>query len=268
MAAPTTRTQQIGSGHPDVRRALAVKRGREPGRLLIDGVWAHRAALAAGAEIESHFVVPELLHSAEALALADRCRVSARDTHQVSTKIIERLSERDRCDGLASIIVLPSWHADRLRLPSDALVVVADGLQSPGNLGTVIRTIDACRADLLIMTNLRARPTSDLVFRGSRGLSLMVPQLIMEDPDQAIEWLTGHSVSIMVADADDGVPYPQADLRGPTALVLGNERYGPAAEWRRFPRLRIPMLGTADSLNVAVSAGVLLYHARAQRENW
>jgi len=132
----------------------------------------------------------------------------------------------------------------------------------------VIRTIDASDADLLIVTNPQARPDSSKVFVGSRGLSLSVPQLVIDDAAAAVAWLLTRSLSILVADADDGLPYAAADLRGPTALVLGNERHGPADAWRPFPRIRIPMLGRADSLNVGVSAGVLLYQARAQRAGW
>ncbi|SDT23527.1 TrmH family RNA methyltransferase [Microlunatus soli] len=268
MSAHATRTTQIGSAHTDVRRALAVKRGQQPGRLLIDGVWAHRAAVDAGAQFDTAFSVPELLHSGEADALLDLCRSRAGRSYRISGKIIERLSDRHQPDGLISIIEQPRWNTEQLGLPDDALIVVADGLQSPGNLGTVIRTIDACRADLLIVTNTRARPDGDKVFQGSRGLSLTVPQLLFERPSAAVDWLQRRAVSIMVADANRGLPYPLSDLRGPVALVIGNERHGVSPDWSGFDRIRIPMLGRADSLNVAVSAGVLLYHARAQRDAW
>ncbi|HEY9292274.1 MAG TPA: TrmH family RNA methyltransferase [Microlunatus sp.] len=268
MSAAVARAQQIGAAHAEYRRALAIKRGREADRLLIDGVWAHRVAIDAGARFDTVFVVPELLHSAQAERLAEQSSDRARHSYRLSAKIVQRFSDRERSDGLASIIELPQWEPERFPLAPDALIVVADGLQSPGNLGTVIRTMDACRADVLIMTNLRARPDSDHVFRGSRGLSLTLPQLIMETPEQVIDWLARRAVSIMVADANGGVPYPRSDLRRPVAIVLGNERYGAAPDWQHYPRVQVPMLGRADSLNVAVSAAVLLYHARAQRERW
>ena len=268
MSAHVRSAPQIGAGHAEVRRALAVKRGLHSRRLLIDGVWAHRAAVDAGVGFDAVFAVPELLHSPEAVELAERCRDRARHSYLISAKIVERLSERNRPDGLISIVEPPRRSVDAVPLSAEPLIVVADGLQSPGNLGTIIRTIDASRADLLMITNVRARPSGDKVFQGSRGLSLTIPHLVIEQAEAAVDWLQRHAVSIMVADADDGLPYPVADLRGPTALVLGNERHGPSVTWRRFPRIRIPMLGRADSLNVAVSAGVLLYQARAQRDGW
>lgn len=211
MSAHTPQDPRIGAGHPDVRRALAIKRGRQADRLLIDGVWAHRAATDAGARFDTIFAVPELLHSSEARRLLEQCRSRAERSYRVSPKIIDRLSERNQPNGLVSIIEQPRWSPADVHLPSDALIVVADGLQSPGNLGTVIRTIDACRADLLVVTNPLARADGSKVFQGSRGLSLSVPQLEFARPGSAIDWLRRRAVGIVVADAERGRPMP-----GPT----------------------------------------------------
>lgn len=269
MPADLRGLRPVGAAHPDVRHALLVGRGSDTGRLLISGLWAHRAVLDAGVAIDSFFCTPELLYSGAgqelARAVADRAEVA----YQVSEKTIGRLSDSHRSvDGIASVITLPQWRPDRIELPADPLIVVADGLSSPGNLGTVIRTMDACGADLLIMTGVRARATTASVFKGSRGRTLTVPQVVIESALEAAEWLAGRSVVIKVADADGSQPYTSAEWSGPTAIVIGNEHAGPSAAWRGFDRVRIPMLGRADSLNVAVSAGVLLYHARAQRDGW
>jgi tRNA G18 (ribose-2'-O)-methylase SpoU len=260
--------RQVGAAHPDIRRALALRAGREPGQLLIDGIWAHQAAVDAGVGFDSFFCTPELLREPTGPALAGTVSDRARTAYRVSDKIIHRLSERDRVDGMASIVELPRWRSHDVAVGPDPLIVVADGLQSPGNLGTVLRTMDACGAQPLIMTSLRTRADTAKVFQGSRGRSLTVPHLVMDEPTQAIRWLRDRRISVLVADANAGTPYPAADLRHGTAIVLGNERYGASAAWEMFPKIRIPMLGRADSLNVAVSAGVLLYHARAQRDGW
>jgi TrmH family RNA methyltransferase len=118
------------------------------------------------------------------------------------------------------------------------------------------------------MTGVRTRADGPAVFKGSRGRSLTVPHVVIDSPADAARWLVDRSIKIRVADADGSRSYPAADWSGPTAIVLGNEHSGPSAVWRRYDRVRIPMLGRADSLNVAVSAGVLLYHARAVRDGW
>lgn len=269
MPAHLRGLRQVGAAHPDVRHALLVGRSADSGQLLISGLWAHRAALDAGVEIEAFFCAPELLYSDDGRDLARTVAGRAVVAYQVSEKTIGRLSDAHRSvDGIASVIRTPQWRPDLVRLPADPLIVVADGLSSPGNLGTVIRTMDACGADLLIMTGVRARATTASVFKGSRGRTLTVPQVPIDSPQDAAEWLVARSIMIKVADADGSQPYTAAEWLGPTAIVIGNEHAGPSAAWREFDRVRIPMLGRADSLNVAVSAAVLLYHARAQRDGW
>ena len=269
MPAGLRGLRQVSAAHPDVRHALLVGRDAESGHLLISGLWAHRAALDAGVEIDAFFCTPELLYSDDGRELARTAAGRAGVAYQVSEKTIGRLSDGHRSvDGMASVIRMPLWRADRIELPADPLIVVADGLSSPGNLGTVIRTMDACGADLLIMTGVRARATTASVFKGSRGRTLTVPQIAIESPNEAAEWLAARSIMIKVADADGSKAYTAAEWSGPTAIVIGNEHAGPSAAWRRFEQVRIPMLGHADSLNVAVSAAVLLYHARAQRDGW
>jgi TrmH family RNA methyltransferase len=268
VSAGVPELRQIGSSHPDVRRALAAHRGRERAKLLICGIWEHRAALDADVGVDAFFCAPEAVFSDEGHDLARAMAARSRSSYRVSTKIIERLADRDRIDGLASIIDLPRWQHDQLQLGADPLIVVSDGLASPGNLGTVIRTMDACAADLLIMINQRTRTTTGTVFESSRGRSLTVPQLSFDTVEEAISWLGARSVRIRVTDPNAGQPYTRTDWSGPIAIVLGNERYGVSDGWRHCDRVQIPMLGRADSLNVAVSAGVLLFHARAQRDRW
>ena len=86
----------------------------------------------------------------------------------------------------------------------------------------------------------------------------------------AAAWLTGHGCTVYLADTDQSVSYRAADYGGRTALVVGSERYGISPAWYQpgFRRIGIPMLGSADSLNVAISASVLLYEARARKDGW
>lgn len=269
MPADLRGLRHVGAAHPDVRHALLIGRGADTGRLLISGLWAHRAALDAGVDFDAFFCTPELLYSDDGRELARTVAGRAAAAYQVSEKTIGRLSDSRRSvDGIASVIRMPRWRPDRLDLPADPLIVVADGLSSPGNLGTVIRTMDACGADLLIMTGICARASTASVFKGSRGRMLTVPQIEIDSPRDAAEWLAARSIAIKVADADGSRPYTAAQWSGPTAIVIGNEHAGPSAAWHGYDQVRIPMLGRADSLNVAVSAAVLLYHARAQRSGW
>src|SRR6266545_449283 len=151
-----------------------------------------------------------------------------------------------------------------------ALVLVADGLEIPGNLGTLIRTLDACAADCLVLTNRKVRLTHPKVFRGSHGTSLTVPTIELETPEQTMAWLRERSFEILLADTGGSRHYRTHDYAGRTALVVGNERKGISREWYRegVEAVSIPMLGLTDSLNVAISASLLLYEARAHKDRW
>jgi TrmH family RNA methyltransferase len=153
--------------------------------------------------------------------------------YRISPKVLERISERDRPDGLVSLVELPSW--------SPELTV--------------------------LLTNRRTRLSHPLVFRGSRGMNLRVPVLDFDEPDAAMAWLRDRSFHTYLATVGpQAVPYHDVRFAGRTALVVGNERYGISRPWLTygFPQVTVPMRGRADSLNVSVSASILLYEARSQ----
>jgi TrmH family RNA methyltransferase len=101
-------------------------------------------------------------------------------------------------------------------------------------------------------------------------MSIKVPVLDFATVPDAVAWLGAAECTVYLADTDDSVNYRQVNYAGRTALVVGSERYGIATPWYEagFGRIAIPMLGTADSLNVAISASVLLYEARARKDGW
>jgi tRNA G18 (ribose-2'-O)-methylase SpoU len=184
---------------------------------------------------------------------------------------LKRISERDRPDGLLSIALLREWRPEDIQFAPSALVLVADSMEIPGNLGTLIRTADAARVDCIVLTNRRTRLTHPKVFRASQGMILTVPIIEFEQSDAAADWLQENEFDVYLADTDDARNYRSFRYRGRrTAFVLGAERYGIPKAWYRsdFHRVTVPMLGAADSLNVSISAAVLLYEARAQKEKW
>ena len=143
-------------------------------------------------------------------------------------------------------------------------------MEIPGNLGTLIRTLDACAADCLVLTSKRTRLTHPKVLRSSQGMNMKLPSLEFAEIGAAVGWLAQQQFTVYLADTDDSISYRQADYGGRTALVVGSERYGISPPWYQpaSSRIGIPMLGSADSLNVSVSASVLLYEARARKNRW
>jgi TrmH family RNA methyltransferase len=268
------RLQQIGLHHPRIRQLFAIQKNLTPNRhklLIAEGLWAHNLLLANDTTIDAFFWCPEAAYGEEARQRAEQIAERANSAYQISAKTLERISERDKPDGLLSLAVLPQWLPEQVPVPEKALVVVADGMEIPGNLGTLIRTFDACGGDCLVLTNRRTRLTHPKLFRASQGMVLTTPILEFDEPAEAIDWLRQWDFEVYLGDTRDSRNYREYDFsRSRTAFVLGAERYGLAKIWYQpgFHRVFVPMLGKADSLNVSISAAVLLYEARAQKSGW
>jgi TrmH family RNA methyltransferase len=265
--------QQIGLSHPRIKQAVTLMKNTASNRnqlFVAEGLWASNAVLEAGLPVRTFFWCPEAIYSDEARKRSAELAARAEAAFRVSEKTMARICERDKIDGLVSVAQMPYWEPDTVSLSDGALVVVADGIEIPGNLGTLIRTLDACGADCLVLTNRRTRMTHPKVFRGSHGMSLTIPYLDFEQPDDAAAWLKERGFTVYLADTDHAQHYRHVDYSGRTAIVLGNERYGISKPWYEhgFGAVYVPMLGAADSLNVSISASVLLYEARARKAGW
>ncbi|MBW8804298.1 MAG: hypothetical protein AUG49_21105 [Catenulispora sp. 13_1_20CM_3_70_7] len=265
--------QQIGLQHPAANLVRDIQNNRTgiPRRTFVaEGLFENNVVLETGVEVDTFLWCPEAAYSDEAKTRAGQLADRARRAYQISEKTLARLAERPNPNGLVTIAKLPDWDPADFTFGDDALVLVTDALEIPGNLGTLLRTMDACDADCLVMTNRRTRMTHPKVLRSSQGMSIKVPSVDFEDVGEAIGWLKRNRFKVYIADTDDSVNYRKLDYRGRTALVVGSERFGVSQPWydAGFQRVGIPMLGSADSLNVSVSASVLLYEARAHKNGW
>jgi TrmH family RNA methyltransferase len=268
---------QIGLQHPRVRQVRAVLRHSSPHHrhlLVAEGLWAHDVLLEIGAPIEVFLWCPEAGYASQVHQAHQRSRQVAERAvrgYRISERVLARITERDRPDGLVSLVRLPAWDPASVPLGRRSLVLVADAIEIPGNLGTLLRTLDACGGDCLVLTNRRTRLTHPKVFRGSRGMNLRVPVVELGEPVDAVEWLRARGFAIHLATTGpDAVPYRRVGYPPRTALVVGNERYGISGPWREygFTEVTVPMLGVADSLNVSVCASIVMYEIRARTDGW
>lgn len=257
----------IGAQHPRGRALLAVRKDSVPGRILVEGSWEHSQLLSTPTVIDTFYYCPEACDQPETAA---EIAARAQEVYRISPKLLARVSRRTRSDGLISIARLPEWRPEELRLGESSLVLVADGVEYAGNLGTLIRTVDAARADCLVLTSRRARPNHPAVYAASRGMVLTTPVLEFRSITEAASWLRQHQFEVHLADPAATGSYRVPAYRGRTAFVVGSEGEGLHKDWHTqgFKTLSIPMLGQADSLNVALSAGILLFEARARKEGW
>ena len=258
----------IGSSHDDVRRYSRARRNLLPRAdhvTAVVGGWAHEVALRSGAAIEVVLWCPGERPHPGLAATAAAAVARAGRAFRVSPRVLARLQPEATAPALLSLVQLPRWDATAVLTADARLVLVADGIEYAGNLGTLVRTADACAADALVLTRATARVTHPKVFAASRGTVLTTPVVTLETVAGARRALAAAGFTAYVADPAGGTPYRAAGLgSGRTAVVVGSEGDGVGEEWREgLTRVAIPMHGRADSLNVAVSAAVLLFEARA-----
>jgi TrmH family RNA methyltransferase len=254
--------------NPRVKAAVRLRDRREretTGLTIVDGARELGRTLDAGVEVDEAFVCDTLVRSAEARAVVGRMAEFLRLTF-VNEAVIGKLAFGDRSDGVVAIVRVPPTALDALVLGSDALVVVVEAVEKPGNLGAILRTADAAGASAVIAADPRTDLFNPNAIRASLGTIFTVP-LAAAPADDVIRWLAARGVRIVAARVEGETPYTDADLRGPLALVVGSEAEGLRSAWddERVEPVRIPMLGAADSLNVSVAAAVLLYEAVRQR---
>ncbi len=192
----------------------------------------------------------------------------AQASYQVSERTLARLHPGLTAPAMLSVVRLPSWREETVLTTSAQLLLVADGIEYAGNLGTLIRTVDACGADALVLTRPVARLANSKVFAASRGTVLTTPVLEYSSVAAARVAIESAGFEVLIADPAAMQTYRDITYDGRRlAFVVGSEGRGVSPEWRdpAYSRVSIPMLGSADSLNVAASAAVLLFEAQARR---
>jgi len=268
MHSPT-RPLLTSAANPRVKAAAALRDRRErdrTGLTLVDGARELRRALDAGVVVAEAFICEPLLAGADARAVLDRLRADGATVHSVNEAVFAKVAFGERAEGVVAVVRVPSLALADLVVPNDPLVVVIEGVEKPGNVGAVLRSADGAGADALIVADARTDPFNPNVIRASAGTAFSVP-LAAASTASALAWLRGRGLRIVGARVDADRLYSDVDLTGPLAIALGAESAGLSAAWTdpEIEAVRLPMLGIADSLNVSVSAAVLLYEARRQR---
>ena len=237
------------------------------GLTLVDGAREVRRALEAGAGMIEAYVCEPLLAGEDARAALDALTTRSIATTPTTEAAFAKIAFGDRADGIVAVVRIPSMRLDDLALPADPLVVVLEGVEKPGNLGAVLRSADGAGVDALIAATPRTDLMNPNAIRASAGTIFSVP-IAAAPTDQVIDWLQQRRIPIVATLVDAETLYTDANLTGPLAVAFGSEAAGLSAAWRTevISGIRLPMAGIADSLNVSVSAAVVLYEARRQRD--
>ncbi len=255
--------------NPRFKAALKLlsSRGRhQRDQIAIFGVRETLRAIAAGAQIDEIFICPkivkpELLDSAE-----KQLAKLGKPIWELPTNLFSRLAYGDRVDGLLAVAGRPNSDLSRIVLIERPLVIVLESVEKPGNIGAVARSADAIGAAALVL----ASPICDLFhpncIRASLGCIFSL-QTAVADSETVKLWLLQNKLLIVAADPGAKTLYTTVDLRNSGAIVLGNEARGLSTIWsgHEIQSVRLPMRGLADSLNVSVTAAVLMFEAVRQR---
>jgi TrmH family RNA methyltransferase len=260
------------SSNPRIKELLAL-RDRSArdlhGLFLIEGYREIKRALQAGRPISSLFYCEELFLGENESEIINGCGT---ERYSCSKQLFERISYRDRPDGL--IAVAPQIHLgkkellDFLKECKDPLFLVVERVEKPGNLGTMLRTADAAGASGVIVCDQVTDIHNPNVVRASVGTLFAMPIYELSSVE-ALEILKTHGVAVAAATPHAEKEFTKAKFNGPLAIAVGSEQYGLSNLWmdQADIQVRIPMLGIADSLNVSAAATLLLYEAVRQRKS-
>ncbi len=255
------------AANPLVKRIRALadrKHRRRESAFVVQGIQPVWQAVEAGAEIETLIVAPDLLRHAGATAMVAAREAAGVRVARLSGELFGRIADRDGPSGLAAIVRSAPAALAGLAAGADSLFAVLHSAGNPGNVGTIIRTASAVGADGIILIGPSADPYDPVAVKASMGAIFTVPVAMTTSPAEFLDWAAAGGVTVAATSARESVSCWDADLAPPLAVLLGSEGAGLPADLLAAADLRvaIPMTGTAESLNLAVAAGVLLYEVR------
>lgn len=254
----------ITSGqNPKIKRLLTLQlkssERRKAGVFVIEGQRELMHCLNSGYEVDTIFYCPSI--AGEGFVLPEGIKYV-----EVSADVYDKVAYRGGTEGVIALMKSRTTKLSELNLPENPLIVVLESVEKPGNLGAILRSADAAQADAVVVCD----PLTDLynpnLIRSSIGAIFTVP-CVACTTDECIAFLKEKGIRILTAQLQDSHLYYDTDMTCGTAIVMGTESTGLTDTWRQAAdaHIRIPMLGRLDSLNVSVSAAILMFEAVRQR---
>lgn len=266
--------------NPRVKQLVALQQKsserRKAGLFVVEGQRELMHCIAAGYKIDTIYFCPTLmfagdredLHRSNSDVDAAALLKSASIALEVTAPVYDKIAYRGGTEGILATVHPKTATLDSL-IPKDGhapVFIVLESVEKPGNLGAVLRSADAAQADGVIVCDPKTDLYNPNLIRSSIGAIFTVPTVSCSS-EECIAWLKVNGVQILTAQLQDSHLYYDTDMTRPTAIVMGTESTGLTPQWRvaADAHIRIPMLGHLDSLNVSVSAAILLFEAVRQR---
>jgi RNA methyltransferase, TrmH family len=248
--------------NPTIKRIVKLRdhrsQRRAEGVMLVEGRAEIQLAITAGHR-------PQVLVSAPDLSNGT-LEAGAGEQLSVSRAVFEKISYRENPDGWLAVFPIPHNALDDLKLRPTPLLIVAESIEKPGNLGAILRTADAARVDAVLVCDGRVDISNPNVVRASRGALFTVPTVETSNAD-ALAYLQARSIRIAAATPAATTEFTQADLHGALAVAVGTEDQGLTDFWLKHAgtTVRIPMNGQVNSLNVSIATALIVFEAVRQR---
>lgn len=261
--------------NPRVKGLIRLRDRRErdeTGLFIIEGYRELLRAVDAGHPVDTLYTCPKLFLGTNEQALIDRIVAGGARLCECNEPVFRKISYRDRPDGLVATaksqhLSLQDFDKNTLNNSIPPFLVVAEAIEKPGNLGTILRSSDAVSVNGLIVCDQCTDIHNPNVVRASVGTLFTVPVYEATSKD-TLRWLKSKGIKIVAATPSATEEFTQIDLSGPVAIAVGTEQLGLSDLWMQEAdiQVRIPMCGIADSLNVAMATTLLLYEVHRQRQ--
>jgi TrmH family RNA methyltransferase len=264
----TVRQDLVSSAaNPVVKRIRLLaerKHRRREGVFVVEGGQPVWRAVEAGWQIEALVIAPELLAGHPALRMAQEQERAGVRVVRLTRDLFERIADRDGPMGVMALVHTRLRSLAELRVGQDTVFAAMDRISNPGNLGTIIRTVDAVGGAGVVLVGDSTDPFAPAAVKASMGSLFAVDIAHAPDIGAFYSWARGNGVRVLATSGGASTTHWQADYSAPAAILLGNEGEGLPADAiaQADQQVRIPMVGTVESLNIAVAAAAVLYEAR------
>ena len=250
-----------------VKKLVKLSKARErkaQNLFVIEGARELSLAMAGDYSIEELYVCEELFLNTRYPDVLDT--IDEDKIIEITTQVFEKVSYRKSSDGLIALAKAKTHTLTDIQLSDNPFVIILESVEKPGNLGAILRSADAAAVDAVIICDPQTDIYNPNVVRSSVG-GLFTVQTAVCTTQEAMEWLNKHAIASYAAELEAAEWYQNVDYSGPTAIVMGTEADGLTNSWLNYAtkRIKIPMRGKIDSLDVSVSTAVLTFEAMRQR---
>ncbi|MEO3764701.1 RNA methyltransferase [Streptomyces sp. B8F3] len=252
-----------------VKLLASRKHRRREGAFVVEGLQPVWCAVEAGWEVETLLVAPGLLTHQAAWRMIEEQEQAGVAVARFGAELFQRLVDRDGPSGIAAVLRSRAGGLDGLSTHPGAVFVALDRIANPGNLGTIIRTVDAVGGAGVILIGDTVDPYAPAAVKASMGSLFAVDVVHTPEAAEFFAWAAQQRVDILATSGSAQEDHWNTTYEPPLAFLLGSEREGLPEDLlaRATRQVRIPMEGTVDSLNIGVAASIMLYEARRHSQN-